>query len=92
MSTSLTTPAGELGAKVDPIVFTSSRPVVAISAQFNPDAGNGPRECIFDGTDAANAGGSFAYLYRSSSHVGSTWTIIRENGWPAPFELRIKEA
>lgn len=86
------TPEGPLDTKVDPIEFTSPRPIVCISAEFNPDDGDGPRECIYDGTDATHNNGSFSYLYRNSERLGNAWTIVRENGWPAPFKIAIKEA
>jgi hypothetical protein len=87
----LETPAGNV-ARSTSLKFTTPNPVTSISVEFNPDAGNGPRETVYDGTDAANLNGTFSYLYRFSKRTGNEWEIIRENGWPAKAQLRIKEA
>jgi hypothetical protein len=87
----LETPPGDLDSRTEAIEFTSIRPVVAISVEFNPDDGNGPRETVYDGTDVSNSNGTFSWLYRNSERDGNEWTIRRENGWPAPFKLAIKD-
>lgn len=81
--------------------FSATRPITSVSIQFylptdgdpeDPDSvPTGPRETAYDGTDASDENGTFAHLYRSSTSDGTTWTIARENGWPRPFRVAIKE-
>ena len=80
----------DLDDRYEVIVFTATSPVTSIIAQYVDE--QGPCEGVFDGTDGSNANGSFRWLFRNSTRVGNTWTIRREGGWPAPVDLRIKEA
>lgn len=92
MSVVFGTEQGNLDSKVRPIQFTASQPVTSIAAEFAHPSGNAPCETVFDGTDANNVGGAFHWQYRYSTHVGNTWAIVRDGGWPAEVDLRIKEA
>jgi hypothetical protein len=91
VTVTLGTPPGDLDERTEPIEFTSTQPVVAISVEFDLADGNGSRETVFDGTDDNGDGGTFSFPYRFSTHVDDAWSIVRDKGWPGPFQIAIKE-
>jgi hypothetical protein len=84
-------PPGSLPSRSEVIDFVSTQPIVCISVEHEPGTDRSARETVYDGTDASNNNGSFSRPYRYSSRSGNDWHIVRENGWPVPFQLRIKQ-
>jgi hypothetical protein len=96
MSTTFIDPPGPLAGTSEPIDFTTDRLVTSISIEYRPTTNTGLRETVWDGTsDVDDTGGDFSYLYRTSTRTGSgpyTWTVRRNQPWPADFRIRVKEA
>lgn len=96
MSIAFIDPPGPLAGTSEPIDFTTTELVTSVSVEYRPSTGTGLRETVWDGTsDADNTGGDFSYLYRTSTRTGSgpyTWTVRRNQPWPADFRIRVKEA
>lgn len=76
-------PAGPLPGSSETIEFTSDRTVLAVSLEYDPAAGNGSWETVYQD-------GRFAYKYRNSSVAGSSWVIRppADGGrWLRPFRV-----
>ena len=93
MTITMVTPNGSLDRNA-PVVFAADEPVVSVAVELTPSVGPKVRETAFDGTDAANANGTFSDQYETSEKSGSMWTIRRSGGWPdgCGVSVRVKPA
>lgn len=85
MTVTFLTPPGRLADTLTPIVFTVTEGVIAVSAEFRWEDGNGLWETIYQD-------GRFSYAYSGSTIAGGTWTVRRSTPWPADVRVLVDEA
>lgn len=92
MTITIVTPPGNLPDRYYPLEWTADEPITGVSVQFTAAAGPSARESAYDGTDADDDDGTFSAVYAESTIVAGAWTLVRDGGWPAALQLRIKPA
>lgn len=85
MTVTFVTPPGRLADTLEPIVFTATEPVLAVSAEFRYEDGNGLWwETVYQD-------GRFSHAYASSIIAGTQWTVRRSTPWPADLRVLVDE-
>jgi hypothetical protein len=79
--TMLDAPNSVLASRVEPLNFTATLPITAISIGYGASR---VEERVY-------RDGAFLYPYLQSSKNGNAWEIIRAGGWSRPFEIFIDE-
>lgn len=85
MTVTFVTPPGRLADTLEPIVFTATDTVLAVSVEFRYEDGNGLWETVYQDS-------RFSHAYASSIIAGTQWTVRRSTPWPADLRVLVDEA